>query len=91
MKNMILLVVFGLLQATSLAQTDQKNLEKYWKFRSSFVKDFIRIGKEPGESLPMIGRGFEKNPNYGPGGAKGMLYWGDNVIWHGHYIGFLVN
>ena len=60
MKNVILMVVFGLLYATGFAQTDQKNLDKYWKFRESFKKDFIRIGKEQGESLTMNRRGFRK-------------------------------
>lgn len=102
MKNMILLVIFGLLHATSFAQTDQKNLEKYWKFRASFKKNFIRIGTEDGESLPMGRRGFFKCINFdwnntdltytqvkAIGNRYGQLYWGDGVIRHGHYIGFL--
>ena len=92
MKNLILMVVFGLLYATSYAQTDQRNLDKYWKFRNAFRKDFIRIGTERGESLPMGRRGFGKCPNNTPnegGVPRGKLYWGDGVIRHGHYIGFL--
>lgn len=37
---------------TLTAQTDQKNLEKYWKFRTDFVEKYVKIGAEQGESLP---------------------------------------
>jgi len=73
-------------------QTDAKNQQKYWKFRNSFRQDFIRIGLNDGESLPMGRRGFGKcidNTNPYVKQKYGQLYWGDGVIRHGHYIGFL--
>ena len=92
MKNRFLIVVLGLLSSVALAQSDQQNLDKYWKFRASFKKDFIRIGELQGESLPMGRRWFWKTPNFDStefGEPRGKLYWGDGVIRHGHYVGFL--
>ena len=91
MKNKVLIVVLGLLSGVAFGQTDQQNLDKYWKFRASFKKNFIRIGTEQGESLPMGRRGFGKCQDTDDYNATlyGQLYWGDGVIRHGHYLGFL--
>ena len=92
MKVKILTIAISLLPFLGYAQSDQDNLDKYWKFRNAFRQDFIRIGELRGESLPMGRRGFRKCPNNTPGEfgvPKGKLYWGDGVIRHGHYIGFL--
>lgn len=48
-----LLITVGLMvHGIFFAQTDQTNLEKYWKFRNAFREKFVKIGAEPGESLP---------------------------------------
>ena len=73
-----------------MAQTDQQNIAKYWKFRNNFRRDFIKIGDERGESIPMASRlpiGCKNNVD--GSGDKGLLRWGDGMIFHGHYIGFL--
>lgn len=65
--------------------------KKYWKFRNNFRRDFIKIGKEPGESIPIASRlPISCKNNEGDGGeAKGTVRWADAMIFQGHYIGFL--
>ncbi len=72
------------------AQTDARNAGKYWKFRNNFRRDFIKIGSERGESIPIATRlPIGCTNNVDGTGAKGTLRWGDGMIFHGHYIGFL--
>ena len=40
-------VIIATLMASSWAQTDELNLEKYWKFRNEFVEKFVKIGDQP--------------------------------------------
>lgn len=74
------------------AQSDRENLEKYWKFRYAFVEDFIKIGPERGESLPIGARSpgtcIDNVSEWG-GEEYGSLHWGDGMIRQGHYLGFL--
>lgn len=85
------LMVYGL----SFAQTDQINMEKYWKFRNTFREKFIKIGSNQGESLPV---GAIKphdcvddiDNNIDGGQVRyGEMHWGDGMIRHGHYLGLL--
>ena len=72
------------------AQTDAINTAKYWKFRNSFRQDFVKIGPERGESIPIASRlpiGCENNVD--ASGKKGMVRWADGMIFQGHYFGFL--
>lgn len=77
-----------------LAQSDIENLEKYWKFRYAFVEDFIKIGPNKGESLPIGARSpgvcIDNVSEWG-GEEFGTLHWGDGMIRHGHYLGFLAS
>lgn len=70
------------------AQTDALNLEKYWKFRHDFVEKFVKIGDQPGESLPAGVRAPLDCYNNGsaPGTNVGTMYWGDGTLRQGHYL-----
>ncbi len=98
MKRIGLITGLLVLVNISFSQNDIVNQQKYWKFRNSFKHNFIKIGEGDGYSLPMGRRGFGAcqnnnydNPNvtYNIHDKFGTLYWGDGVIRHGHYIGFL--
>lgn len=51
MKSLFIITTM-LVLSTTYAQTDALNLKKYWKFRNTFVEQFVKIGDQPGESLP---------------------------------------
>ncbi|MBI1837812.1 MAG: T9SS type A sorting domain-containing protein [Flavobacteriia bacterium] len=88
-----LVIAFWLLGGAMLyGQTDQLNLEKYWKLRNSFREKFVKIGTGPGASLP-IG---SINPNScTAGAAQGYqniyadMHWGDGMIRQGQYLQLL--
>lgn len=87
-----LLITVGLMvHGIFFAQTDQANLEKYWKFRNAFREKFVKIGAEPGESLPagaILPYECQDNTNF-DGSGFGEMRWGDGTIRHGHYLGLL--
>jgi len=71
---------------------DEMNTLKYWKFRSSFREDFIKIGPLEGESFPIRQRIFAgciDNTAVPTGEKYALLKWGDSMILHGHYLGLL--
>lgn len=79
---------FALLSNILLAQTDQSNLEKYWKYRHRLTKDFLHAGNDQGNSIPISARriGF---PNYGltpTDEVPSSFYWQDATIYLSHYI-----
>ncbi len=74
----LLIALFCALSANVSAQTDEKNFKKYWKFRNNFRRDFIKIGAERGEGIPVASRlpiGCKNNLE-----DKETLCWGDRVI-----------
>jgi hypothetical protein len=53
-KQFILLLLLSVGWYSSFfAQTDQENLDKYWGYRDRLVRNFMKVGKEAGHSLPM--------------------------------------
>jgi hypothetical protein len=52
MKN-YLLIFLQLFSMCLMAQTDQINQDKYWGYRDRLVRNFMKVGKEAGHSLPM--------------------------------------
>lgn len=62
------------------AQTDDYNLKKYWKLRSAFVEDFVKIGSEQGESLPAGARKpcycIDNDCDWEYGECFGEMHWG---------------
>lgn len=74
------------------SQTDELNLDKYWKFRNDFVQKFVKIGLEQGESLPAgsLGPGdCHDNDGNGVANEYGKMHWGDGMIRHGFYLRLL--
>lgn len=81
------------------AQTDAINLDKYWKFRRTFLESYVKVGPNQGESLPagyvvplacrdnIGGDGTEPDQyNYS---EYGEMHWGDGTIRQGHYFTLL--
>lgn len=101
MKHLFLAVAVVLTAGWSVAQTDPVNLQKYWKLRNNFRENFIKIGSEPGASLPVRslrplicvdnytadGTGGNQTPQ--GNGSHGEIKWGDGMIRHGYYLGLL--
>ena len=74
------------------SQTDEINLQKYWKFRSDFVEQYVKIGPGQGESLPAGIRSpgtCVDNASEWANIEYGTMHWGDGTIRHGHYLGLL--
>lgn len=86
-----IMVIFCLFGLTLLGQTDDYNLEKYWRMRHRFVEEFIKIGPNQGESLPA---GRRKpchtidNTNFSAT-CFGEMHWGDGTMRHGYYLTML--
>lgn len=90
MKKQLLFLVALLATLQSYGQTDELNLQKYWKFRNNFVQKFVKIGDQPGESFPIGVRAPSTycydNTN---GSHAGAMLWGDGGVRHGHYLTLL--
>lgn len=61
-----------------------RNYEKYWWYRYRLVNDFMKIGPNPGESIPAYLR--HRGYNTGDPVVVGHLTWGDATQALGHYI-----
>jgi hypothetical protein len=89
MKNKLLLVVMALvclLPTITFGQTSPDpnlaaNLKKYWENRDRFQKFFVKIGLEPGESIPAAKRNRFDNAH--------IMRWQDATTHLGYYIGVL--
>ncbi len=91
MKTMLLSAVILITAGLNYVhgQTPEQNLDKYWKYRDRFKKNFINIGKAQGQSIPMsarnIGFTYYDDPN-NQDGSKSRLYFLDATIYLGHYL-----
>jgi len=101
MKQLFVCIGLLVMPGWACAQSDAINLQKYWKLRSDFREDFVKIGPNSGESLAARGlkpldcvdnltsdgTGYAATPNgyYG----HGEIHWGDAMIRHGYYLGLL--
>ena len=56
MKIKFITLLFIFLQICAFAQSDDINHRKYWYYRSRLCNDFMKIGNQMGESLPMSTR-----------------------------------
>lgn len=56
MRTKLTLIIVALLRLSALAQSDEINHRKYWYYRSRLCNDFMKIGSQQGESLPMSTR-----------------------------------
>jgi hypothetical protein len=61
------------------AQGHDANLEKYWSYRNRLKSEFMVVGDQPGMSMPA-----ERSDT-----VSKTMYWSDNTIWLGWYIGML--
>jgi len=80
------------MSALAYGQTDELNLQKYWKFRSDFVEKFVKIGPNPGESQPagLLSPGTcVDNASEWGNIEYGTMSWGDGMIRHGYYLSLL--
>jgi hypothetical protein len=68
----------------SRAQQDETNLDKYWTYRDRFRKNFIKVGSDQGESLPITTRRI--NWSHSQNQSNSALYWSDATIYLGHYL-----
>ena len=60
-KSLFLLVLGAICTLNSVSQTtDELLLEKYWQYRERTRRHFVKVGKENGESIPII----RIEPNY---------------------------
>jgi hypothetical protein len=85
MKRFIGLLFIGFMAIELIGQTTQQNLEKYWHYRYRLVNYFLKVGGDPGESLPIgIRNRFMADPIFQRG-----LDIGDCPRYLGHYIGML--
>jgi hypothetical protein len=93
MKTLLNTLFLSMLSGMSMAQTqDELNLEKYWKYRECLKTYFMKIGSEPGESIPMSCR----IPDWDAAGghedidildsAVTTLEWRDATISLGYYF-----
>lgn len=82
----------------AVAQTDSENVKKYWKLRSRFKEQFVKIGPGQGESLPasvlkpcecIDDLDADIDGNGWGASCYGEMHWGDGMIRHGHYLGLL--
>ncbi|MCA0431578.1 MAG: T9SS type A sorting domain-containing protein [Bacteroidetes bacterium] len=71
------------------AQSDLENHQKYWYYKSRLYNDFMKVGLNPGESIPSQRRGKE-NPflNFSDD-VNCKMDWGDASSYLGFYIGTL--
>lgn len=91
----------GLTAANAQTSVEILNIQKYWKLRSDFREQFIKIGPGPGEGVVARGRRpFDCVDNIGNDGtghnqtlrgnqAYSSMHWGDGMIRHGYYLALL--
>ena len=80
----IILVILSFYTVSLFSQSYYDNLKKYWYYRQRFKKYFIKIGTNPGESLPMSLRGYNDSHS-----SHQQFDWGQTTIMLGEYIGVL--
>ena len=80
LRNSLLILIYY--SNFSFSQTDEQNHAKYWYYRSRFLNDFIKVGLNPGESIPMTER---QAYQFGSNDAK----YSDGSSWVGYYLGVL--
>jgi hypothetical protein len=87
----ISLVCFALVTMLShlISQTPQANLDKYWTYRERLKKNFLKIGNDNGESIPISARSIGFAYSGAPlidGNAPSRIYHTDATIYLGHYL-----
>jgi hypothetical protein len=65
----------------------QSNMQKYWNYKDRFRKDFVKIGKAQGESIPFTSRVI--GMAYAGDSTGSRIYLTDATIYIGHYLTML--
>ncbi len=85
-----LLFVIYIFSATfTFCQSPIENLEKYWTYRDRLRKNFLKIGDQAGESIPMTARRVDwafSGQDASPWPDARAVYYSDATIYLGHYI-----
>ncbi|MFM9986416.1 MAG: hypothetical protein ACKVOK_14345, partial [Flavobacteriales bacterium] len=71
------------------SQTAQENLDKYWAYRERLKKNFLKIGNDNGESIPISARSIGSAYAGAPlidGYEPSRIYFNDPTIYLGHYL-----
>lgn len=103
MKKLLTFILLLIIVQLGYSQNPKRNLDKYWNYRARFLGEdgnggFIKIGKEPGQSLPMSGRNptadcnrdwHLKHHNCKTRKGNGKVEWGDGTMYLAHYIALL--
>jgi hypothetical protein len=97
MRKLSITLGLALASFIGIAQTDEVNLQKYWKLRGDLRENFLKIGSEEGNSI--VARAQQplrcmdndpvNNPAIGAPFNYGTIHWGDGMIRHGYYLGLL--
>ena len=53
-------ILFILLTGSIIAQNDIYNHQKYWYYKTRLNNDFVKVGKNGGESMPYNQRGLNQ-------------------------------
>tara|TARA_B110000114_G_C14957994_1_gene343154 strand:- start:344 stop:838 length:495 start_codon:yes stop_codon:yes gene_type:complete len=88
MKIKITLMLSILLVSTAVlgqVQTAEELQNKYWSYRHKLKTEYLKIGAEPGHSLPA----YQRNYFQECGDVDGNISFGDGVIDLGEYIAVL--
>ena len=93
MRNLILFLTFFHSSIFLFGQLSNQNLEKYWAYRDRLRKNFVKIGSNPGESVPMsarsIGFAYQNAPMDENENRPSRIYYTDATIYLGHYLAVL--
>lgn len=71
--------LFGIIISLGFCQNEILNFQKYWYYKTRLNNDFIKVGKEHGESIPFNQRGDgqkdypSNNPNNTASPPDGIL------------------
>ncbi|MBI3521215.1 MAG: hypothetical protein HY062_17875 [Bacteroidetes bacterium] len=85
------IIFFILITGYINGQTDAINHQKYWYYRTRLTNDFMKIGKEQGESVPFNQRGLNQKGYPSSGNSSNKLYAGDGIASIGSYIAALAS
>lgn len=78
-----------LLPVVIIGQNDILNYEKYWYYKTRLNNDFIKIGRNPGESVPFNQRGSTQKGYPTLTQSANKLKTGDAISSIGYHIGTL--
>jgi hypothetical protein len=87
--SLFLTFVTIMLSEFAFTQSNLENLEKYWSYRDRLRKNFLKIGDQDGESIPMTCRRIDwafQNQDNSPWPDASAIYYSDATIYLGHYL-----